>query len=124
MSDEDRRRKEAPEPEAEEEQDDLQSRFPDLLSPPDAPEVPKLSPKLPPRPKQPGEGDFQPGSYGKIAIAATAASSLIMPIIVLSVGGWWLDGKLHTSPWLAFTGVLLGLAAGVTSLMNVIKRLE
>ncbi|HZP80427.1 MAG TPA: AtpZ/AtpI family protein [Chthonomonadaceae bacterium] len=124
MSDEDRRRKEAPEPEAEAEQDALQSRFPDLPPMPEAPDVPKLSPKLPPHPKQPGEGDFQPGSYNKMAIAATAASSFIMPIIVLSVAGWWLDGKLHTAPWLAFTGVLVGLIAGVASLLNVIKRLE
>src|SRR5581483_8359396 len=110
--------------EGEEERENLINRFPDVPPGPEVPEPPKIKSKLPPHPAKPEPGSFQPGSYNKMAIAATAASSFIMPIIVLSVAGWWLDGKLHTAPWLAFTGVLVGLIAGVASLLNVIKRLE
>ena len=105
-------------------EDDVQSRFPDLPPPPDVPEAPKLSPKLPTHPERKTTG-VEPGGNRKLAIATTAASSFIMPIIVLSVGGWWLDQKMHhTTYWFAFLGVIVGMVVGVVSLLHVIKRLS
>ncbi len=111
--------------EGEEERENLINRFPDVPPGPEVPEPPNIKSKLPPHPAKPEPGSFQPGSYNKMAIAATAASSFIMPIIVLSVLGWWLDQKLHhTTNWMAMIGVLLGLVAGISGLLNVLKRLE
>jgi hypothetical protein len=45
-------------------------------------------------------------------------------IIALALGwllGWWLDRTLHTRPWLQIAGALLGLAAGVKALVQVVR---
>jgi hypothetical protein len=123
MAEDERRREEASK-EADAEQNDLPGRFPDLPPAPEIPEPPKLSHLIPPHVTRRQPGTVEPGSYNKMALATTAASSFIMPILVLSVGGWWLDKKLHTSPWLAFGGVVIGFIAGIVSLLNVIRRLE
>ena len=108
-----------------EEQDDLQSRFPKVPPAPHIPEPPKMTQPLPPHPAKPRQGVVEPGSYNKMALATTAASSFIMPIIVLSLGGWWLDQKLHhTTFWIAFIGVLVGLVVGVSALLKVVNRLQ
>jgi len=107
------------------EQDDLQARFPNVPPAPHVPEPPKMTQKLPPHPATPRPGTVEPGSYNKLALATTAATTFIMPIIVLSVGGWWLDQKLHhTTSWIAFIGVLAGMVVGVSALLKVVKRLE
>ena len=71
----------------------------------DLPEVPKLAPILPPNPlnkQAPGNG---PGSSQKAAIATTAASAFVMPVLVLSVGGYYLDKKIKDAvPWFAILG--------------------
>jgi hypothetical protein len=115
-------------------------RFPDLPPPIEVPEAPRLETKLPaaeltrapkianqlpPRPSATRPGGVEPGGYSKLAIASTAATSFIMPIVILSVGGWWLDNRLHhKTGWLAFIGVLLGLVVGISSLMKVMARLQ
>ena len=122
MADEERRK--AAEEEAAEE-DDLLSRFPATPETPEVPDVPKFAVKLPPHSSKIQPGSIAPDSYGKMGLAFTAATSFIMPVVVLSVGGWWLDQKLHhTTAWLAFAGVLLGLVTGVVSLINVMNKLS
>lgn len=91
----------------------------------DLPEPPSIQASLPPRPDVPQKGTVAPGGYQKLAVAATAASSFIAPIIVLGLGGWWLDQKLHLQPaLLGFVGTLLGFVVGIISLMRVIKQLS
>lgn len=127
MAEEDTRRADKAQSDAneEDEPETLLKRFPSVPPVPDLPEMPRIAPSLPPHPDTPREGKLEPGSYNKMAIAATAASSFIMPIIVLGYGGWWLDQKLkHETAWLSLLGVVLGFAAGVVSLMNSIKRLS
>lgn len=42
--------------------------------------------------------------------------------LVLGFGaGFWLDGKLGTSPWLSLLGFAMGLAAGV---LNVVRTMQ
>jgi len=107
------------------EQDDLQSRFPEVPPAPHIPEPPRMTQPLPPHPAKPRSGVVEPGSYNKMALATTAASSFIMPVIVLSLGGYWLDQKLHhVTPWFALTGVIVGMVVGVSALLKVVKRME
>jgi hypothetical protein len=110
----------------ESEREEIEARFPAVPPQPDAPEVPKLNPRLPPHPdRHPKSGAPAPGAYNKMALAATAASSFIMPIIVLAIIGWWLDNRMHhQTSWLAFIGVLAGLAIGTTSLVKIMNRLS
>jgi F0F1-type ATP synthase assembly protein I len=39
-------------------------------------------------------------------------------------GGWWLDKRFHTTPWLLVVGAFLGMAAGFFSFMRVLSRLS
>ena len=106
-------------------QDDLQARFPVVPPAPQVPHPPRMTQPLPPHPEKPRPGAIVPGSYSKMAMATTAASSFIMPIILLSLGGWWLDQKMHhATAWLAFIGVLVGLVVGVSALLKIVNRLE
>ncbi len=106
------------------EEDPLAGRFPTVPPAPEIPEAPKLAPKLPPHPDR-QKPAVEPGSYNKMAIASTEASAFVMPIIVLSVGGWWLDQKLHhETAWLAMIGLLVGLVAGISGLLRIISRLQ
>ena len=41
-------------------------------------------------------------------VTTTAAA-----IAICGFGGYWLDGKLGTDPWLTVLGVLLGVATGI-----------
>lgn len=104
----------------------LDKRFPDLPPPPEVPLAPRLDVKLPPHPERHRpEGAVEPGAYNKMAIATTAASSFIMPIIVLSVGGWYLDQKLkHKTAWFALAGVIVGMILGVGALLRIVSRLQ
>ena len=39
-------------------------------------------------------------------------------ILVFTLGGWWLDARLGSSPWLLLLGVLLGFTGGLISLVR------
>ena len=41
---------------------------------------------------------------------------------VLTYAGWWLDGRYGTSPWLALTGVALGLIGGTYNVLKASQR--
>jgi F0F1-type ATP synthase assembly protein I len=41
---------------------------------------------------------------------------IVVPLLVGLFGGQWLDRRFGSAPWLLFTGVLVGAAAGVLSL--------
>lgn len=110
--------------EQEEVEPPLETRFPTLPNATRLPDAPRYEAKLPDL-NTPKQGSVAPGAYGKLAIAATAATTFITPIIVLSLGGWYLDQKLkHTTAWFAMIGLIVGMIAGVTSLLKVISKLQ
>ena len=43
---------------------------------------------------------------------------LVAVVLVLMWVGYWLDGKLDTSPWLMLTGALLGIVGGLYNLVR------
>ena len=40
-------------------------------------------------------------------------------IAVFSAGGWWLDGKFDTQPWLMLLGLSIGLIGGTYNIWKV-----
>ena len=40
------------------------------------------------------------------------------------LGGRWLDGKLGTEPWLMLVGLLLGVAAGFKTLLEIARKAQ
>ncbi|HEV2472740.1 MAG TPA: AtpZ/AtpI family protein [Chthonomonadales bacterium] len=124
MADEERLRKRIQEAEADS-LDPLLGRMPEAPPPPDAPEPTRIDPALPPRPGTRRAGQPQPGEYRNMGLAYSAASSFIIPVIALAVGGYLLDRALrHSTDWFAFVGVLVGMLVGVSSLMRVMNRLN
>jgi hypothetical protein len=107
----------------EETQNSLADRFPEVAPAPDMPKPPEVKVTLPPKPSGKTPGRVEPGSYRKMGLAFTAATSFIMPVIVLSVGGMYLDRKFGAN-WIAFVGVLLGLVVGVTALLRIVNQLS
>jgi F0F1-type ATP synthase assembly protein I len=55
---------------------------------------------------------------------------LMLPIqlalapVLLTLGGWWLDGRLGTSPGFTVGGLVFGLAVAVLSLIRSIKEVQ
>jgi F0F1-type ATP synthase assembly protein I len=45
---------------------------------------------------------------------------LIAPLLAGLFGGYWLDGKLGTSPWFLITGTVLGFAAGFLNFFRAV----
>ena len=43
-------------------------------------------------------------------------------VLVFTGAGYWVDGRLGTSPWLAVTGLLLGVALGFYNFFAVVLR--
>ena len=111
--------------ENDEREKDIPERFPAPPPPTTIPAAPKFEVKLPPVAGKNAPGTVAPGAYQKVAIAATAASAFIAPILALGVGGWWLDQRLHSSIGIcAFIGTVLGFIVGILSLMRVIQQLN
>ncbi len=40
-------------------------------------------------------------------------------VVVMALGGWWLDEKWGTEPWLLVTGMSVGLIGGVYRLWKL-----
>jgi len=47
--------------------------------------------------------------------------SFVFALVIGFGVGYWVDGQLGTSPWLAFLGFFLGLAAGVLNVYRVMQ---
>ena len=46
--------------------------------------------------------------------------TLVVATLLGYLGGAWLDGKLHTGPWLGVVGLLLGAAGGFVQLFRAV----
>jgi ATP synthase protein I len=58
------------------------------------------------------------GRYGSLGI------ELILSMAVGYYAGHWLDGKLHTAPWLALVGFAIGLYAGFRQIFRVGRQMS
>ena len=50
--------------------------------------------------------------------------TLVVATVLGLAGGYYLDGRLGTSPWLTLIGLLLGIVAGFVNLFRSVKRAE
>ena len=53
-------------------------------------------------------------AYRRAAPILDGVYQLVGAVLLGSLGGWWLDEKLGTSPWLVIGGSILGIASGMT----------
>jgi F0F1-type ATP synthase assembly protein I len=38
--------------------------------------------------------------------------------------GYWIDQKLHSSPWGLIVGLLIGVAAGFVEMFNILRKVN
>lgn len=62
-----------------------------------------------------------PGGSSQFATAAEAAWEAVLAVGVGMAIGYWIDGKLDTSPWFFFGMLALGLATGFRRLMRLTR---
>jgi len=58
------------------------------------------------------------GSTGAVGIEVAVA------IAIGYFGGHWLDGKLHTGPWLTIVGFAAGIGAAIKALVRVTRAYQ
>ena len=66
-------------------------------------------------PKEQGNAFIQFGYY--TAMVTQMAMSMAAGVVL----GYWLDGKFNTSPILTLLGTILGMAAGIHNLIQMIN---
>ena len=59
-----------------------------------------------------GAGAGVAAAYRKAGPYLQASWSLVGSVGLWTAAGLWLDGKLHTRPWLLVSGALLGIGLG------------
>lgn len=67
------------------------------------------------------------GPEGRKQLKSAARLSAVglevgISILIGALGGYWLDGKLDTSPYLSIAGLLLGAAAATKSLYETVRK--
>lgn len=55
-------------------------------------------------------------------VLAGAGMELAAAVAVFSLGGWWIDEKLGTSPLFILVGLFIGTVGGMYNLYKVAKR--
>ncbi|MBI5545601.1 MAG: AtpZ/AtpI family protein [Deltaproteobacteria bacterium] len=63
-------------------------------------------------------------AYRKAAPVLDGVYQLVAAVLLGTLGGWWLDGKLGTSPWLVIVGAVLGIATGMTVFLRAALRMS
>ena len=67
---------------------------------------------------RPGTGK-QLKTHGRLL---SSGIELGLSVVVGLLGGRWIDGQLGTEPWLMLLGLILGLIAGLRSLIKYAKQ--
>ncbi len=70
----------------------------------------------------PGIGEAFARVVRQAAPFMAAAWGLTSALLLGSLGGWWLDRRFGTRPWLLVTGSLLGAAVGLFDVARVALR--
>ena len=59
-----------------------------------------------------------------VGALSTVGLSFVLAIVIGTAFGWWIDGKLGTSPWGFLIGFVFGIAAGVLNVYRAQKFLK
>ena len=63
-------------------------------------------------------GQFRKGTLIVLPIAMALAP------VLTTLGGWWMDGRFGTSPWLTLLGLAFGLAVAVRAVLRAIQEVS
>jgi ATP synthase protein I len=71
-----------------------------------------------------GIGEGVASSYRKAGPYIDASWQLAGAVGLGTLGGWWLDKKLGTSPWLLVVGALFGIGLGFYLFFKILMNLN
>ena len=95
---------------------------PELPRVPELPQPPKIEVNLPKLGDRAEEQKVE--QLRKMGVAYNIPASLIAPIIVLSVGGIWLDKRFGGGSVFTAVGFILGVIVGFMNMIRMVQRLE
>lgn len=76
-------------------------------------------------PGPPSDNDGSRRSWGRQLMTLGNVGMMFPVSIALGfLGGWWIDGKLGTRPWLSLLGFALGVGAALRNLIRSVRDLE
>ena len=78
------------------------------------------APSEQPNPAQPTPEGQSPAVRGSGTRMLGAGMTFAASMAVFALGGFWLDGKLGTKPWLTLVGCLCGLVGGTIHMLNAV----
>jgi hypothetical protein len=61
--------------------------------------------------------------WGLVNLAMELGFIIALPLVVLALGGKWLDTKTHTTPWFTILGIIIAIATTSIWLTRRIKEL-
>ena len=67
-----------------------------------------------------GRSKLERSGWTETANLSTAGLTIVIASAIGYFGGNWLDERLHTQPWLAVIGLLLGSAGGLVQLFQAV----
>lgn len=103
--------------------DEEGGRTPSLPPTPKLPEPPKVAFERPKLPSGEPSPVFQRNTRA-ISLAFSIGFSLAGPVILGALAGYWLDGRLGTSPTWTMILTLLGMGAGLVQMIHVVNKLN
>ena len=66
----------------------------------------------------------EPSPWRALGGLATVGITLVVATAGATIGGYFLDRWLGTTPWLTLVGMAVGIAAGFRELFRTLKRAE
>ena len=64
-----------------------------------------------------------PSVWGSLALVGQLGFTIAVPIALLAIGGYFLDGVTHTKHLFLLLGLLLGLIAGIYGAYRLFSRM-
>jgi len=68
---------------------------------------------------------FRQSDANMLRTAWELSAGMLSLVVAIGIGWWvgrWLDGRLHTAPWLTAIFLLFGVAAGVLNVYRSLTR--
>jgi ATP synthase protein I len=63
-------------------------------------------------------------AYRRASPVLDGGYQMVATVLAGTLGGWWLDGKLGTTPWLMVAGAVLGIGGGMTVFFRAVLRMS
>jgi hypothetical protein len=75
-----------------------------------------------PKDQNPKKSQIPNDKWGLVGLATELGYIIALPLLAFALIGKYLDGKLHTSPWLTLVGIIMAITLTTVWLTNKLKK--